>query len=291
MALRSATKAAVDEKKEAAQEVEETLGTEEAGAAQQEETKVETKSETKSEAKPAEKKLALRQDAGALATTEEFASLVELKDAMDPADFSYGDLPRIVATQGALVGTDKLNLGTWIDVQVLSFSERVMISPGSDEKTAKEHVRASYDGKTITHSGADNGRDVDEYLQALKDGFMGTDADGKTKQIGPYPKAAKKDYYDIFGLFLAAEKADNGELMAQEGIVDLSMSPQSKGKFNAYAKQLKLTVLRGLISPEKARIVRFTAVPKNSNDRDFTLMVPKAPPREVSDSYEVIDLS
>ena len=176
-----------------------------------------------------------------------------------------------------IYGPDKMKLGTWIDVQVLSHSSRWMISPGSDDDDASSLVRASYDGETILHNGEDNGKAIDEYLKELKE--------------AGYDKAVVKEYADIFCLLIGAENTDNGTLLAQEGMLNISLSPMSKGKFNAYAKQLKLTVMRGAIAAEKAQIVRFKTSLKSANNRDFTLLVPTTPPREVSDAAFLVDLS
>jgi len=216
------------------------------------------------------------QQAGALATAKDTASLVALKDQIDPTEFGYGDVPRIVANNNMIYGPDKMKLGTWIDVQVLSHSQRWMVSPGSDDDEAASLVRASYDGETILHNGEDNGKLVADYIEELKE--------------AGYDKAAVKEYLDIFCLLLDAENHDNAELLAQEGMLNISLSPQSKGKYNAYAKQIKLTVMRGLISPDKTSVVRFKTSLKSANNRDFTLLVPVVPPKEVSDAAVIIGL-
>jgi hypothetical protein len=173
-----------------------------------------------------------------------------------------------------IFGPDKMRLGTFIDVQLLSYSSRWMVSPGSDDEEARENVRASYDGQTISHSGEDDGMPIEDYLDRLREKF---------------PKAAVKEYIDVFCLMVNADERMSGELLKQEGILNISLSPRSKGKFLAYVKQIKLTVMRGLIAPEKATIVRFKTQVK-TGDRDFTILVPSAPPRDISDVAEVIEL-
>ena len=244
----------------------------------------------KEEAKPEEAKVAIRQDTSLSTDVRDLTSLIALKNNIDPSEFGYGDIPRIVASNGLIFGPEKVKLGSYIDVQVLSYSERFMASPGSDDDAAKSLVRASYDGKTLAHGGTDNGRDIDEYIDSLRKGFKYIDDEGKEKTVPPYPKAAKKEYFDVFCLLIGAEKADVAEDLAMEGMLNISLSPQSKGKFSAYAKQLVLTVKRGLIAPEKAWIVRFKATVKSANGKDFTLLVPFAPPKEVSDKAEIISL-
>lgn len=219
--------------------------------------------------------LATRKQAGAMANVTDSVSLVKYEAAIDPTDFGYGDIPRIVANNNMIFGPDKMRLGTYIDVQVLSYTPRWMVSPGSDDDAARELVRASYDGETILHAGEDNGRDLKEYLEELK-------------QSG-YPKAALKEYVDVFCLLVNTENQDQGALLQQEGMLNISLSPQSKGKFMAYVKQIKLTVMRGLVAPEKASIVRFKTQLK-TGDRDFTLLVAGVPPREISDAAPVIEL-
>ncbi len=254
------------------------------------EPKAEAKPEPKAEPAPATKPepkadpapaaatantLAIRKQAGVMANVNDSVSLVKYEAAIDPTDFGYGDIPRIVANNNMIFGPDKMRLGTFIDVQVLSYTPRWMVSPGSDDDAARELVRASYDGKTILHAGEDNGLDVAEYLDALKE--------------KGYPKAALKEYIDVFCLLVNAENQNEGMLLQQEGMLNISLSPQSKGKFMAYVKQIKLTVMRGLVAPEKASIVRFKTQLK-TGDRDFTLLVAGVPPREISDAAPVIEL-
>lgn len=248
-----------------------------------------TKAKKKAPAKPADKQVMTRESTAVSTDVQEIKSIVAIKDALSQDEFEYGDLPRIVANNNMIYGPDRLKLGSFIDVQVLSYSDRITISPGSDEDDAKQFVRVSYDGVTIHHAGDDHGRDVEEYIGWLKtsDTYY---VEGEEKSKDLFPRAARKPYIDVFCFLIDGENEDNVEELSIEGIVQVSLSPMSKGKFNAYAKQLILTVKRGLVSPEKSRIVRFRTVVKSSGTRDFTLLVPGASPKEVSDNYEPIDL-
>ena len=185
--------------------------------------------------------------------------LAELQNALPSID--WGVLPRLVATQGQLRDGDKNRYGEFATFSLLSYRDYWVVSPGDDGQEAKEYVRYSDDGLTLT----EDGRDVNDYLNELR-------------EVHGYTKAAKKQYTSLIGIL---EDADAPKEKASDNIgqmVEVSLSPQSRKSFQAYLLQRTVQVARGVASAEGSERLKLVAEAKSANGKDFTLIKVQAAP-------------
>jgi hypothetical protein len=184
--------------------------------------------------------------------------LAKMRDAIPAVEF--GTFPRLIGANGAVcVKTDNSrNLGETVDVQLLSWSETFVVSPGSDKEEAKDFVRYSRDGVTIDETG----EDVNQYLKYLR-------------ETEGYKDASKKKYIELIGFLTASQKSGGptGE------IVQVSLSPQSLLTFQAYMANVAVRVRLGQITAEGVENIRVTAEGKSGNGRNWTILKVGAQPK------------
>lgn len=84
----------------------------------------------------------------------------------DAVKLDWNTLNRVQANQGNFLNLEKNKemIGSELVVTMLSFQDNFLVSPGSDDEEAKEHVRYSDDGKITT-----KGEPVDAYMEALRE--------------------------------------------------------------------------------------------------------------------------
>ena len=203
--------------------------------------------------------VAVSAPAGALSTSVVPApSITSLHNALNPEDIGTA-FKRIVASNGGCEeSSSKVDLGKYMDVQVLSVSTRYMIVPVADDKdkTARKFCRCSYDGETIFNSDGD-AITIDEYIESVSD-------------VYPEFQPLKK-YSDVFGLILhTADKAFE-ETAKGWGIVQISVSPTAIQSLNSYSMQTKLFIARGQLPTEKQNCIRVNAVKKSNDANSWTV--------------------
>jgi len=182
------------------------------------------------------------------------AAFQDLKNALPPMDF--GVLPRLVGANGIVMDADKNKLGVFIDLDLVSYNDEFVVSPGDDSAEAKKHVRYSADGKTINETG----EDVAEYLKHLR-------------EVEEYPKANVKQYLQLVGILTASEK----ESEHKDGMVQVSLSPQSRKLFEGFQIQQGVKVLMGTapaVEEGKSPKIRLTADSRTLGDNTFTVLKP-----------------
>ena len=195
-------------------------------------------------------------------------SITSLANAYDPEE--YGNLfPRLVGTNGGLV-CDKKPFGEFIDIQVISHSDRWMITPKAEQtdQDAKKMCRASYDGKTIP------GRD-DEEPMLIEDYKKEIIAKG-------YEVNRVTKYRDIFCVVFNCEK--NLDIAEEKGIIQVSVSPTSVKQFKAFTMQTPLFISRGKMLKTHQNCMRIVADP-HDGDISYTLMEFKVTPIDVVKQY------
>lgn len=180
-------------------------------------------------------------NAVAVATkASELAKLVtEIKDKLPLA---YGDAPTFKAKSGGqIVGgnsaTEATKLGRWIQVSLLSWSDRQEISPGSDSPDAKDLVAYSEDNLTVTNILGDDmaehvGKTIPEYLKVLREEYN-------------MPKAAARRMVDLLVYVLDAEKSTD----YTNSTAIITLPPSSIRSFDGYMSklsQIALAQARGL---------------------------------------------
>jgi hypothetical protein len=199
--------------------------------------------------------LAAAKSTAVAVTGKVVTALAEYKDQIPRLDF--GVLPRLVGSNGNLMDPDKKLLGSKIKLQLVSFNDEFVVSPGDDSDEAKEAVRYSADGKVLDGTG----ESVDEYLKQLR-------------EVDGYEKAAVKQYCHLVGILLEAEK-DPSNLVNQ--MVLVSLSPQSRNSFEGHklqlAVKLRLAQVNGTQAPTGLDILTITAeVKTNRANQTFTTL-------------------
>ena len=204
-------------------------------------------------------------------------SMMSLANAFDAEEFGT-NLKRIVPASGSIkVAKDNTILGKYIDVQLLSSSERYMIAPVSEsnDKEAAKYCRASYDGKTIPARDGGDPQEIDEYIAS----------------VDAYPEFSKKKYLDLFVLIIQPSDKDMKELAVDLGMVQISVSPTAIGSYTVFAKQGKLSVLRGVMKAETQNCFRVTAATKAKGNNDWTVFEFAPIPHKDIEDYVPISLT
>ena len=187
---------------------------------------------------------------GALAVTpssEDIKAVTSLKNAHE---VQYDSLTNITATQGRFADRDSnTNMGSEIVFELLSYQDQTVVTP-NDNAAPKDLVRYSADGVTCS--------DGTPCVQHLAD----------LKELG-YTKARINSRYILVGSVNTAEKTDkfDGQLM------QIDLSPKSKGQFDRYLIQSAFDLSRGKITGEQAKVLTLTAeVAYNADKKDYTLV-------------------
>lgn len=146
--------------------------------------------------------------------------IAALKDRLPPPE--YGEGVTLNVSNSLFLDGDKGKVGSSILFQLLSWNERFVISPGSNDPASREYTRYSYDGDVTTR-----GEPVDRYLADLR-------------SLG-YDKAAKKTYVDFFG-FLLESNMNTPHIGSSLAI---SLSPDSVKSLNGFRRDLVVRLAMG----------------------------------------------
>jgi hypothetical protein len=177
--------------------------------------------------------------------------LETLKDAF-PLEFDT--LRQLVMTNGNI--TDKATgrvLGAAMAVEILTFQDQWVVSPGTEGDDGKEDVRYSNDGKTTT-----KGEDVATYLAQLKS--------------SGYPKANVSERV-VLGLAIVELSAKGKKEMPDlEGtLAQISLPPTSKATFKRYQMDQAYKIGRGFVEAQGAQTVRIDCDVAKRGDMSWTV--------------------
>ena len=247
LASKSRSKAKAKTTKEAApvqtQEEETFPPEEEAAETPAQEPEVETAEEAST------KEVAVHKPAAAPATfgTQFQLALGEYKDQIPPVEF--GTLPRLNASQGALVCEGE-SLGKTAVITMLSFNDSFAITP-NENNADSSYCKFSYDNHVLNDG---SGKTVADHLAYLRDeGFE---------------NAASKRYVEVVCMLDDADE-DHDEI---GNMVQVSLSPQSVKQFERYQLGCTVRLKQGKVSPEELGQVRLTAKTKTFGKNTFTLI-------------------
>lgn len=188
--------------------------------------------------------------AGAVAVGGQFkAVFTQFRDALPAVEF--GVLPRLVGSNGNIMDKDSRVLGAAVELQLVSWNDTFVVSPGTDNDEADELVRYSRDGKTIEGTG----ESVDAYLKKLR-------------EVDGYDKANVKHYVELIGILTAADKPSDHV----GNMVQVSLSPQSRKTWDGYQLQESVKVAQGRRSAEGIDQIVVRAEVKTVNGKTFTLL-------------------
>jgi hypothetical protein len=178
-------------------------------------------------------------------------------------DLEFGTVARIVGTNGSIQAkkdSKKLNLGTEIQVTLVSFNDTYQISPGADTEEAKKFVKYSRDGVTIDGTG----QDVKAYLEQLR-------------EVEGYPNAAVKQYTSLVCILNAVVDEDTKTVKLDRSLigdmVEVSLSPTAGKAFKGARMQRSVKVSRGLAKDDgsEAQLVVRAEV-RNNGSKDYTAL-------------------
>ena len=161
----------------------------------------------------------------------------------------YNTLTQLIATNGNfLTKEDSTVLGDTITLQLMSFQDNWVISPGDDSDAAKKLVRYSNDGINTK-----DGEDIASYIADLK--------------AAGYNKAYLSKRVVLVGALLNAGKAPQ----LVETLVQLDLAPTSRTLWERHTIQSAFNVGRGKVTKEQASKIQLTAkVTKNSASQIYT---------------------
>lgn len=233
--------------------VEETAKAEETVEKEVNTTEQQTEQQTAAEKKaPEEQPAPTKSVATRPSTAVGFAGKVQLalkeyQDALPPIDF--GTLPRIKASQGALICDDEV-LGKQAEVSIVSFNNSFAITP-NENNADSSYCKFSYDNNELNDG---SGTSVQDHLAYLRsEGFA---------------NAASKRYVEVVCMLDDADE-DHDEI---GNMVQLSLSPQSVKQFERYQLQTTIKLGKNEVTPEQASRVVLTAKTKTFGKNTFTLV-------------------
>lgn len=178
-------------------------------------------------------------------------SLNPFADMEKVYEVEYNTLTQLMATNGNFLEKENGTvLGDAITLQLMSYQNNFVLSPGVDGEDAKKLVRYSNDGITTK-----DGEDCVGYLNDLK-------------QAG-YNKAYMSKRVVLVGALLDAGKAPQ---MA-DSLVQIDLAPTSKTLFDRHVIQSAFNISKGKTTKDKASTLRLTAkVAKNASNQIYTLV-------------------
>jgi hypothetical protein len=212
------------------------------------------------ETKPAEE--TVTSSSTAVATTKPLGGQVAARKPMvNPLELlknafpvQFDTLRGLKVTNGNFVDqmTGKV-IGDTLGMELLSYQDQWVISPGVDGDEGKEHVRYSDDGHTTTQ-----GEDCNDYLAKLKKaGFDEAKMSKRTVVAG--------------ALFDIGDKGRKVLPELQDSLVQISLAPTSKASFDRYTLDQAFKIGKGFISPDGAQLLKIECAPQSKNGKDWTV--------------------
>lgn len=254
-----------------------------------ENAEMETKIEMKEEIVVTETKevVVKKPDAPAVQSGRVAPSLASLENKLDATDMG-GIFPRLVGSNGAICisGPGGTSFGKYIDVQVLSLSDRKMITPvaSQSDKMARKLCRASYDGVSIIDREG-NAQTIEEYITSVQ---TATDIKGKLINVNPetgqvYEFNPLSSYKDIYCVIFNSDK--NIEAAQAIGISQVSVSPTAIRQLKAFVIQSAMYVMRGQMVPSHQDCIRIEADPQSTDRGNFTVLTFGCVPMDIIAGY------
>lgn len=154
------------------------------------------------------------------------ACLEEFRNVIDPAAVEFNTFTRVTVGLDGFEDDQKKDLGKRLVMKIISFNDRYVASPGTQDAEATPLVRYSLDGKTIEGTG----ESVADYVKMLK-------------EVEGYADACIKQYLTIYGMLQEA----NGKPIPAEDqtIIALQVPPQSRARFSRLQIEAGLKVGMG----------------------------------------------
>lgn len=162
------------------------------------------------------------------------AALQEYANVIDPTSVSFDTFRRVTVGLDGFSDENEVEMGKRIRLQLMSFNERYICSPGKQDAESNELVRYSLDGKTIDETG----ESCADYIKKLQ-------------EVDGYPDASLKKYMTLYGFLVATEvKGELVEIPAEDReIVSIQVPPRSVGKFTRFQIEDGVKVSQGILQP------------------------------------------
>ena len=164
------------------------------------------------------------------------------------ASFGPGTFPKVTANNAGTLEIDREDLDKSVEVRILSVNPRFALVPGADGDEASKLVRYSYDNQTVENEDMS----VTEYIEYLK-------------ELG-YEKAEVKTYADLWVNIIGSDVVDESE------IVQVQLSPQSVGQWNALRTKMNFAQRRGAVFNFDDFRVRITGERKKAGNNTWGIM-------------------
>lgn len=166
------------------------------------------------------------------------AALQEFENSIDTDSvrgLGVGSLPKVIVSRAGFELNDE-TIGNTVDIEMLSYNNRYVITPGEDGDAATSAIRISYDMQTVENEACT----PHEYLEQLReDGFT---------------KASIKTYIDIWAILVAKDGVEIPE--DERPMVQVQLSPQTVKSFKAY--QMTAGVIAARYNKETSPLLRLT---------------------------------
>ena len=198
---------------------------------------------------PETKEVVVKKKGNVPATTGTPVNVIkDYENALPPVEF--GTLPRIKASNGEFLDDENNSLGKEFEFTLISFNDNWAITPNVNDVSANKFCRFSYDGNELNDG---SGTTVEEWMDELRgEGFE---------------NPSKKKYIEVVCILDDAE--DDNENIGE--MVQLSLSPQSVKKFDAYKLQCMVKMAKGMITAEDASKITAKARNKTFGTNTFTV--------------------
>ena len=164
------------------------------------------------------------------------------------ASFGPGTFPKVTSNNAGTLEIDREDLDKSIEVRILSVNPRFALVPGAEGDEAGKLVRYSYDNQTVENEDMS----VTEYIAYLK-------------ELG-YEKAEVKTYADLWVNIIDSDVVDESE------IVQVQLSPQSVGQWNALRTKMNFAQRRGAVFNFDDFRVRITGERKKEGNNTWGIM-------------------
>lgn len=164
------------------------------------------------------------------------------------ADIGQGSMPKVTVDRGGFE-VEKKELGENITIELVSFNDRYVLTPGVDGEEAKKLVKYSYDG---VHVADDSGMLVKDYIDFLKE-------EG-------YPRAEAKRYIDLWAMLMSSDKT--GDIAEDDReLVQVQLSPTSVKEWSKMLLQASIKANR--LKKELHPFLKLTADKREFNGNKF----------------------
>lgn len=164
-------------------------------------------------------------------------ALEDLRNVIDPAGMEFNTFTRVTVGLDGFEDDQKKDLGKEIKLELMSWNNRFVASPGTQDADAAEYVRYSLDGKTIEGTNDD----IMDYVKQLK-------------EVEGYKDAALKEYLTLYGFLTHANGKDID--MVDRSIVAVQVPPQSRALFTRYQIETGVKISQGVMEATPTLVLR-----------------------------------